>query len=235
MAMLEVICLDAEDARRAEAGGADRIELLGSLEDGGMSPAVDVAREVTAATTLPVRVMLRLRPGFGTDGGEFVRLRGLAQAYLDAGAEGIVMGFLNGHSEVDTEVMIELLRETEWPWTMHRAIDQAFDSGQAWRTVTHMPRLESVLTAGSARGVEHGLDTLLDRARTHPEQAKLIMAGGGLTAEHLPWLMRVGIRRFHIGRPARGGTWDGPVDPELVGSWRRLIDDLARRHPLPRK
>ena len=37
-ALLEVICLHAADARRAEEGGADRVELLGSLDDGGMSP-----------------------------------------------------------------------------------------------------------------------------------------------------------------------------------------------------
>ena len=36
--LLEVIALHAADAERAEAGGADRIELCGTLEDGGMSP-----------------------------------------------------------------------------------------------------------------------------------------------------------------------------------------------------
>ena len=75
--LLEVIALHAADAERAEAGGADRIELCGTLEDGGMSPEPALVEKVRAATSVQLRVMVRLRAGFGTDGGEAVRLRGL--------------------------------------------------------------------------------------------------------------------------------------------------------------
>ena len=40
--------------------------------------------------------MVRLRTGYGTDGGEAVRLKGLMASYADAGADGMVLGFLNG-------------------------------------------------------------------------------------------------------------------------------------------
>ena len=54
----------------------------------------------------------------------------------------------------------------------------------------------------------------------------LIMAGGGLSAEHVPWLVRSGVRAFHIGSPARPGrSFKAYVDAELVASWRDLIDD----------
>ncbi len=36
--LLEVIARHAADAGRAEAGGADRIELVGTMEHGGLSP-----------------------------------------------------------------------------------------------------------------------------------------------------------------------------------------------------
>ena len=68
--LLEVIALHAADAERAEAGGADRVELCGSLDDGGMSPEPALVEKVRAATPAQPRVMVRLRAGFGTDRGE---------------------------------------------------------------------------------------------------------------------------------------------------------------------
>ena len=87
-----------------------------------------------------------------------------------------------------------------------------------------------MLTAGSARGVAEGLDELVARARADELARKVIMAGGGLLAEHVPWLVRAGVRAFHIGSAARPlGSWKAYVDPDLVRTWRTLIDDAVRR------
>ncbi len=229
MNMLEVIALHAADAERAEEGGADRIELVGSMDEGGLAPEPAIVDKVRRATSIQIRPMVRLRPGFGTDGGEAVRLKGLIASYLDAGADGVVLGFLDGHAAVDVEVMTELLEEGEWPWTFHRAIDNCLDQDTAWETLLTLPRLDQVLTAGSVRGVEHGLDDLINRARSDETIARLIMAGGGLKAEHVPWLVRAGVRSFHIGSPARpGGSWKAYVDVGLVRTWRALVDDTIR-------
>lgn len=229
MSMLEVIALHAADAERAEAGGADRIELVGSMDEGGLSPEPLLVDKVRRATTIQIRPMVRLREGFGTDGGEATRLRGLISSYFDAGADGVVLGFLNGHAQVDVEVVTELTAAGSWPWTFHRAIDHCLDQGDAWKTLLTLPRLDAVLTAGSTRGVEHGLDELLLRAGSDERIAHLMMAGGGLHAEHVPWLVRAGVRAFHIGSPARpGGSWKAYVDPDLVGTWRALVDDTIR-------
>ena len=83
-----------------------------------------------------------------------------------------------------------------------------------------------MLTAGSSLDVGHGLDALTVRA-ADPDTARLVMAGGGLEAEHVPWLARAGVRAFHVGssvRPDR--SWDKAyVDPGYVRSWRLLVDD----------
>lgn len=89
-----------------------------------------------------------------------------------------------------------------------------------------------MLTAGSARDVEHGLNDLLARAKGDPWAASVIVAGGGLHPDHVPWLARAGVRAFHIGSPARpGGSYKAYVDPDLVRSWRTLIDDELRHRP----
>lgn len=234
MSLLEVIALHAADAERAEAGGADRIELVGTMDDDGLSPEPRVVEKVRRSTSIHLRPMVRLRAGFGTDGGEATRLRGLIAAYLDAGADGVVLGYLNGLNRIDKEVVGELVGDGTFKWTFHRAIDHCLDINEAWEDVKTLPRIDQVLTAGSARGVEQGLDDLLRRAKNDPDAAKLIMAGGGLKAEHVPWLVRAGVRAFHIGSPARpGGSFKAYVDSELVASWRDLIDDEvahAREH-----
>ncbi|WP_040283255.1 copper homeostasis protein CutC [Tessaracoccus massiliensis] len=228
MFLLEVIALHAADAERAEAGGADRIELVGTMDDDGLSPEPLLVEKVRRATTIEIRPMVRLRAGFGTDGGEVARLKGLIAAYLDAGADGVVLGYLNGLNRVDLEVMGELVGDGSFPWTFHRAIDHCLDTDLAWREVRTLPGLTNVLTAGSVRGVERGLDDLIRRAKADDGVAALIMAGGGLQAEHVPWLTRAGVRAFHIGSPARpGGSWKAYIDSELVASWRDLIDTEA--------
>lgn len=230
--LLEVIALHPADAERAEAGGADRVEVCGSLDDGGMSPTPQLVSDIRRATSIEIRVMVRLRPGYSTDGGEAVRLRGLMASYAEAGADGMVLGFLNGHGEVDARLIAELVADGIWPWTFHRAVDACLEAGRAWSVLPGLPRLDQVLTAGSARGVEHGLGDLVTRATSDPWAASVIMAGGGLAPEHVPWLARAGVHAFHIGSAARPGrSFKAYVDEPLVRSWRHLIDDEVRHHP----
>lgn len=228
--LLEVVVLHASDAERAEAGGADRLELTSSLID-GLSPAPALVGQVRRVTSLPIRVVLRLRQGYTTDGAEAARLKGLLSSYLAAGADGVVLGFLNGHTEVDAGVVTELLSShPEVPWTFHRAVDACISSNRAWRDLRSLPGLDQVLTAGSARSVSDGLDDLVARATVDWFARTVIMAAGGLLPEHVPWLARAGIRAFQIGAAARPlGTAKAYVDPDLVRTWRALIDYATRR------
>ncbi len=228
--LLEVIARHPADAERAEAGGADRLEVLGSLDFGGLSPEPALVGQIRRATSLPIRVMLRLREGFGTDGGEVSRLKGLIESYRSVGADGLVLGFLNGHTEVDADVVTEIVGEPDFGWTFHRAVDSCISTDRAWRTLRRLPGLDQVLTAGSARGVEEGLDELIARVAADPFARQVVMAGGGLRPDHIPWLVRAGVRSFHIGSSARPlGSYKAYLDAELVGTWRRLIDDAVQR------
>ncbi|WP_036923537.1 copper homeostasis protein CutC [Propionicicella superfundia] len=223
---LVIVCQHVADARHAAAGGADGIVLVGSRDEGGLSPAPDLLRDVRRTVDIDVRPLVKLRAGYSTDGGEATRLKGLVADYRAGGADGMVLGFVNGRSEVDTEVLGLLLDGTDWPWTFHRGFDACLETDRAWRTVLTLPRLDGVVTAGSARDVEHGLDELIRLARSDPRIANLVQAGGDLQPEHVPWLARAGVRRFQIGSSARPGrSWKAYVDPGLVRSWRTLIDD----------
>lgn len=222
--LLEVIALSVADAERAADGGADRVEVVGTMDEDGLSPEPRLVESIREAVSIQVRPMVRLRGGFGTDGGEATRLRGLVSSYLDSGADGVVLGFLNGLNEVDLDVCAALLDGTDCPWTFHRAVDAVLDVDRAWSALVTAPRLDAVLTAGSARGVEQGLDALIGIA-ADPVRGRLVMAGGGLRPEHVPWLARAGVRAFHVGRAVRPqGSLRAHVDEDLVRGWRGLVD-----------
>ncbi|MFV0451593.1 MAG: copper homeostasis protein CutC [Propioniciclava sp.] len=227
---VEVGILSARDASPAADGGADRLHLVRRTQAGPMAPELREVAAVRARTDLPLRVTVRLREGFSTDGGEVVRLRGLVGAYLDAGADGVVLGFLNGLGAIDREVIATVLAESACGWTFSRAIDTCLEVDLAWSVLLGLPRLEGVQTAGSARTLEHGLDDLLRRARSTPAAAALMIADGQLRPEQVPWLVRAGVSQFHLDDQVRpGGSERAYVDERLVGSWRRLIDAESGR------
>jgi len=231
-AVLEVIVLHPRDVAGADEGGADRIMVVADIETaGGLSPEPGVVSAICKETVVPVRAILRLNEGLSTTGGELARLVGLAEDYLAVGAEGLVLGFLDANLEIDVEVCAYLAdRLREVPWTFHRAIDSALETDRAWRRVRYLPGLDAVLSAGSSRGLEHGHDELTDRAAADPEVARLLLAGGGLRAEHVPWLVRAGVRQFQVSSSVRpGGSLKAYVDPGHVRAWRMLLDDAVDR------
>ncbi|GAB2588942.1 copper homeostasis protein CutC [Microlunatus antarcticus] len=233
-ALLEVVVTHAPDAVKAEAGGADRVSLIGDAlpgterEAGALSPAPALVEQVRAATSLPVRPLLRLREGYGTDGGEVAHLHGLLSSYRSAGADGVVLGFLNALTEIDLEVVAELVGGADGAglrWTFSRAVDSCISTDRAWRDLPHLPGLDTVATAGSARGVAEGLDELVARAEGDPAARRVIMAAGGLSPEHVPWLARAGVGMFQVSTQVRPlGSWKAYVDADLVGTWRALLD-----------
>lgn len=224
--------LHPRDVPGADEGGADRVFLLGEPESGGLSPEPGLVSSVCRETEVPVRVMLRLEDRSTTTGGELTRLVGLAEAYLAAGAHGVGFGFLDAGLGVDVEVCAYLAdRLSGVPWTFHRVFDDILETDRGWRDVSRLPGLDAVLSAGSPRGLDAGHDELADRAAASSGTAALLMAAGGLRGEHVPWLVRAGVRQFQVARSVRpGGSWaKAYVDAGHVRAWRMLLDDAVAR------
>jgi copper homeostasis protein len=231
--LVEVVALHPADADNAQAGGADRLQVCSWVD--GEPHAVEPATvsAIVRATDLPVRVTLRLSAGFSTQGGELSRLVGLASDYLALGVEGFSFGFLTRDLEVDTDVcraIVDGLGPIRW--TFDRAFDQTLDARQSWARVRGLPGLDGVHTAGAALGMNAGFDDLTAHAQGDPAFATCVIAAGGTVAEQLPWLVRCGISRVHLGAAVRpGGSWTkAHVESGFVRAWRLLLDDaLAGR------
>ncbi|MFJ9560087.1 copper homeostasis protein CutC [Streptomyces fuscichromogenes] len=224
-AVLEVIALDTEDAVAAQAGGADRLELVTDMAADGLTPPVRTFTAIRAAVDIDLRVMLRLADGFAV--GDADRLVGVAGQLRAAGADEFVLGFLDGHGGVDLDAVERVVAGLDGcRWTFHRAIDRAADREALRKQLADLPGLDTYLTAGAAEGVDEGLPRLLSEARRHgePGYEQTILVGGGLRLDHVPELRAAGIDAFHIGGAARPTGWSGAVSEEAVRSWRLVLD-----------
>ncbi|MFD4414908.1 copper homeostasis protein CutC [Streptomyces sp. NPDC058476] len=224
-AVLEVIALGVEDAVAAEAGGADRLELVTDMAADGLTPPVETFAGIRAAVDISLRVMLRLTDGFAAgDADGLVRVAGEMRT---AGADEFVLGFLDEHGGPDLAVVERIVAELDGcRWTFHRAIDRAADRDALRKQLADLPGLDAYLTAGSSAGVDDGLAVLVAEAarRGEPGYEPRIMVGGGLRLAHVPRLRAAGIDAFHIGGAARPGGWTAPVSADAVREWRAALD-----------
>ena len=231
--MLEVIALSAADATAAQAGGADRLELVTDMAADGLTPDVEVLAAVREAVDIPVRVMLRVADGFASGGRQgLAELTARATDLRAAGAEEFVLGFLDENGDLDLAAVETVLSAIEGhSWTFHRAIDHAADRHAVRKELAELPGLDTYLTAGSAQGVADGLPTLIAEAARYlaadPGYTPRLLVGGGLNLSQVPTLQRAGVDAFHIGAAARPAGWTQPVDPDAVRHWRRALDAVA--------
>ncbi|MFF7982200.1 copper homeostasis protein CutC [Streptomyces sp. NPDC007901] len=224
-AVLEVIALDAGDAVAAQAGGADRLELVTDMAADGLTPSPRTFTAIRAAVDIDLRVMLRLADGFAA--GDVDRLVGVAGELRGAGADQFVLGFLDAGGGVDLDAVERVVAALDGcRWTFHRAIDRAADRDALRKELADLPGLDTYLTAGAAEGVDEGLPTLLSEARRggEPGYEQTVLVGGGLRLDHVPQLLSAEIDAFHIGGAARPGGWDGPVSETAVREWRQALD-----------
>ncbi|NKE57653.1 copper homeostasis protein CutC [Lentzea sp. PSKA42] len=219
MPILEVIALNAKDAEAAQAGGADRLELVADMASDGLTPSIATFKETRSATDLPIRVMLRDATGFAP--GNLKQLRRQAWELREAGATEFVLGFLDAGGEIDEGVTLNLVAELEGcAWTFHRALDNSADVFRSWEVVKTLG-CDTVLAAGSPKGVEDGIENLKKLVTQAPPT---LLVGGGLQARHVPELLVAGVTGFHVGSAVRPAGWDSPVDSASVREWvTRLV------------
>ncbi|MFE0878753.1 copper homeostasis protein CutC [Streptomyces smyrnaeus] len=228
--ILEVVALSAEDAAAAQAGGADRLEVVTDMAADGLTPSAETFAAVRDAVDIPLRVMLRLADGFSAGGDAGIeQLCARGAALRAAGAEEFVLGFLDEAGQADLPAIEAVTAAVPGcRWTFHRALDRAADRDALRKQLAELPGLDTYLTAGSPDGVGAGFATLrTEAARTaarEPGYAPRLLVGGGLALDHVPGLLRAGIDAFHIGGAARPRGWSAPVEPAAVRTWRRALD-----------
>lgn len=203
--LLEACVTDVENARAAEAAGADRLELCRDLDVGGLTPDLRVLEDVLAHVALPVNAMVRFRPGsFRTRSGDVDTMAREIERLLDAGANGVVVGLLGADDGVDVAATRSLVAAASGrPVTFHRAFDATPDQLEALEDLRETG-VARVLTGGGPGTALEGAITLAELMRRSGEVT--ILAGGRVRGDHVVRLVEAtGVQEIH----ARGEAVDG--------------------------
>jgi copper homeostasis protein CutC len=212
------VCVDSlESALAAERGGAGRVELCGSLVEGGVTPSAGLIATTRQKISIGLHVMIRPRAGdFCYTSVEFEVMRRDLLMAKQLGADGVVFGILDQDANVDigrTRSLVDLAKPL--PTTYHRAFD---------------------MSADLVRSLEHVAETGADR---------ILTSGGATTAiEGTATFDHHGVRRHQSPeRPECASENVGPRDPRRIEnpdcnsdalSQQRYLDGAISRQRVPK-
>jgi copper homeostasis protein len=204
MMLIEYIATSVEDAIIIEKSGADRIELVTSLEEGGLTPSYELIKQVAASVTIPVNVMVRpYSHSFIYTTSALELMKRDIYTIGSMGVNGVVLGMLDEAGDIDFLQLEELLQETgDLNVTFHRAIDYSRDQGQSAKQLDTYKEINTILTSGGLGDWPNRLETLLKMKLVCKDTELLI--GSGLTKDNILEVhRRVFTGSYHFGTAVR--------------------------------
>jgi copper homeostasis protein len=229
--LLEVIATTVGDARTAARAGADRLELVTAIGEGGLTPSVGLIETVVAAVPIPVNVIVRPHSrSFHYDADDLAAIVRDVRAAVAAGAHGIVFGMLDAHGDIDVDALKRVADAAAGrPLPVHRAFDVARDLNAAFETLLRVPAVTSVLTSGGHPSALDGRDVIARLVRRAAGASCTVLAGAGLTVETVAEFARLtGVRAVHFGSGVRErGEVLAAVDARQVAKARAALDAVV--------
>jgi copper homeostasis protein len=223
--ILEVIACSVGDAIEAQRGGADRLEVVRDLDRGGLTPPLELVREIKEKVGLPLRVMVRESDCYETSGEpEIERLCAAAAEFSKLGVDGLVLGFLQD-GEIDLELTARVLASAGGSKvTFHHAFEDAVDQLNAVNELKQLVQVDRILSHGGSGTPAERQSRLNTYAHAAAPEIEII-AGGGVDLDAIELFKRTTpIREFHVGRAAREQLQvTGAVQAELVRTLVRAV------------
>lgn len=195
---IEAAVESAAEAAFAARNGADRLEVCDFSVEGGRTPHPDTLRQILAASSLPVHVLIRPRGG-GFDYGE-AELRVMEQQIDEAkelGVAAVVTGVLRADGKVDRIALARLIgRSRPLELVFHRAIDLTPDPLAALDALLALG-VNRVLTSGGKPTAAEGA-AVIRQMIGHAGKNLTVIAGGGVRARNVKSLIeRSGVVEVH--------------------------------------
>lgn len=197
--LLEVCVDSVESACIAAANGADRLELCSNLIIGGTTPTLALFEEIRKRSSIAVNVLIRLRFGdFCYSDQEYAVIKREIQQFVKAGADGVVIGFLNPDGSLDCERMSECIALAEGRHvTLHRAFDVCRNPYETLEQAVQLG-VNTILTSGQEKDCLEGISCLKSLTGAAKDRIA-IMAGSGVSPDNMVRLHEeAGLKHFHM-------------------------------------
>jgi copper homeostasis protein len=204
MMLIEYIAVTIEDAKLIEKSGADRIELVSGLTEGGLTPSYGLIEKVVNSVKIPVNVMVRPHgQSFCYSEDDLTIMKNDIRIIQSLGANGIVFGVLDQQGDVDFHQLEELLKEKgNMQVTFHRAIDSSNNIMKSAEQLDQYKEITTILTSGGYGDWETRLETLRKMKETCTKTEILI--GSGLTKENILEVHKqAATNHYHFGTAIR--------------------------------
>lgn len=201
----------AESTRRAQEGGADRVELCAGIPEGGTTPSageIRLARRLLTTTRLNVIIRPRGGDFCYTDDELSVMAYDIGVA-RQAGADGVVFGALRPDGSIHIEAMRQLMEAARgMSVTFHRAFDVCRNPIEALEQIITLG-CDRILSSGQEPTAEEGIPLLAMLNRRAADRI-VIMPGCGVNASNIAFIAHAtGCREFHFsGRSAVESTME---------------------------
>jgi len=198
------VCVDSlESALAAVDGGAQRLELCSSLDQGGLTPSLGLLAVIRRrlGSEFKIFIMIRCRPGdFVYDENDISVMEEEIRIFSQSPhrIDGFVFGLLRPDGTIDIENLQRLIKliPSELALTFHRA----FDFVAKWETaLDQLVELgfHRILTSGQETSAYYGRKRLRQMI-TYARDRLIILPGCGINVTNLEAILReTGAREFH--------------------------------------
>ncbi|WP_040956475.1 copper homeostasis protein CutC [Virgibacillus sp. SK37] len=228
---LEVIVQSKQEAIEALKLGADRLELVSAMKEGGLTPSYGTMKQVLENVEIPVQIMVRPHSyNFFYTEADFEVIVEDVKAIRELGGNRIVFGALNQDGTVNASMLKELINQfPEIDITFHRAFDEVTSQEEAYQTLCNYPsNVKRILTSGGKPNCMEGKEHLRKLVKLQQELGgPVIMPGSGLTPENIQEIKQTTeATEFHFGKSVRvEQSFANGFDEETVDGVLRVLKE----------
>lgn len=224
--MLEVIGMSVEDCIAIEKAGADRIELVSSLAEGGLTPSAGMIEQCYEAVSIPIRVKIRPHSrNFYYSPYDIEVMKYDIEMVKSIGCEGVTFGVLDENGLIHRKALECLLKVSEGlEVTFDQAFDKLLDLESGLEQLLSYSAIKTILTLGGAGPIEQRV-LLLHRLIKKADNQLEILVGGDVNEQHIQVLIKESKAvAFQMGRMAREKmATNGPISIERIQQFNKQV------------
>lgn len=229
--MLEVIVQNPRDAYLAEQYGANRMEVVSAISEGGLTPSFGAIKEIVRVSNLPAMMMIRPHSfSFVYDeSARIVMERDIAFA-KEVGVQGIVYGGITEDGKIDRALLEKVIDwKGDLDLTFHRALEATKDIEASYKVLREYGKdINQLLTSGGTRSALDSLPRLkrwIQDSKENPDSFQ-ILVGSGVKPENIATFQAtLNHTDYHVGSAAREASdFSKDILKEKIDTLKQHID-----------